>query len=144
MIKLVKKIVLGLVFGINLLVAQNTSYWQQHVEYTMDISMDVETYQYTGTQKLVYTNNSPDTLDRVYYHLYFNAFQPGSEMDVRLQNIQDGDGRMMAGGASRIASLSESEMGYLHVESLTQNGANVSFNEEETILVVDLQEPMAP
>ena len=75
-------------------------YWQQHVDYTMDVDMDVKNYQYSGTQKLVYTNNSPDDLSRVYYHLYFNAFQPGSEMDIRLQTIADGDSRMMHEGKS--------------------------------------------
>jgi len=122
--------------------AQNNAYWQQHVDYTMDVNMDVKTYQYTGTQKLVYTNNSPDALNRVFYHLYYNAFQPGSEMDMRLQSIKDPDGRMMENGKSRIASLSESEMGYLHVESLTQDGQAVSFVEEGTILVVDLAKPI--
>ncbi|MEL6274459.1 MAG: M1 family peptidase, partial [Bacteroidota bacterium] len=58
-------------------------YWQQHVEYQMDIDFDVTTNQYAGQQRLVYTNNSPDTLHKVFYHLYFNAFQPGSMMDVR-------------------------------------------------------------
>jgi hypothetical protein len=122
--------------------AQNNAYWQQHVDYTMDVNMDVKTYQYTGTQKLVYTNNSPDALNRVFYHLYYNAFQPGSEMDMRLQSIKDPDGRMMENGKSRIASLSESEMGYLHVESLTQDGQAVSFVEEGTILVVNLAQPI--
>ncbi|WP_067030572.1 M1 family metallopeptidase [Allomuricauda sp. CP2A] len=130
------------VSGISLLFAQNNSYWQQHVDYTMDVAMDVKTYQYTGTQKLVYTNNSPDVLDRVFYHLYYNAFQPGSEMDIRLQNIKDPDNRMMENGVSRISTLSESEMGYLHVESLTQDGQAVSFTEEGTILVVDLAKPI--
>ena len=124
--------------------AQNTGYWQQHVDYTMDVNMDVETYQYTGTQKLVYTNNSPDQLDRVFYHLYYNAFQPGSEMDIRLQNIKDPDKRMMEDGKSRIASLSESEMGYLHATSLTQDGQPVTFKEEGTILVVNLAQPIPP
>jgi hypothetical protein len=124
--------------------AQNTGYWQQHVDYTMDVNMDVETYQYTGTQKLVYTNNSPDQLDRVFYHLYYNAFQPGSEMDIRLQNIKDPDKRMMEDGKSRIASLSESEMGYLHATSLTQDGQPVTFTEEGTILVVNLAQPIPP
>ncbi|GGG38662.1 peptidase M1 [Croceivirga lutea] len=145
MIKIAKKIVLILFLGLNALLAQNnTSYWQQHVDYTMDVAMNVENYQYTGTQKLVYTNNSPDELNRVYYHLYFNAFQPGSEMDVRLQTIQDGDGRMLADGKSRIATLTESEQGYLHVISLKQDGQKVTFNEEETILVVDLASPIPP
>ncbi len=126
----------------SLLNAQSTAYWQQHVDYTMEVDMDVKTYQYTGTQKLVYTNNSPDELSRVFYHLYFNAFQPGSEMDIRLQNINDPDKRMMDGDNSRIASLSESEMGYLHAETLTQDGTAVSFEENGTILVVDLAKPI--
>jgi len=124
--------------------AQNTTnYWQQHVDYTMAVDMDVDNFQYTGTQTLVYTNNSPDELKRVYFHLYFNAFQPGSEMDIRLQNIADPDGRMTtADKKSRIALLAESEQGYLHATSLTQDGSEVSFSEEGTILVVDLAKPI--
>lgn len=128
--------------GISLLSAQSNSYWQQHVDYTMEVDMDVKTYQYTGTQKLVYTNNSPEELDRVFYHLYYNAFQPGSEMDIRLQSIKDPDKRMMADGKSRISTLSESEMGYLHAQTLTQDGQPVTFREEGTILVVDLAKPI--
>ena len=145
MIKLVKKLIYLLLCGIGSLIAQNnTAYWQQHVDYTMEVDMNVESFQYTGTQKLTYTNNSPDTLNRVFYHLYFNAFQPGSEMDVRLQTIQDGDKRMMNDGKSRIASLTPEEQGYLHAISLTQDGTSVVFNEEETILVVDLNTPIPP
>ncbi|MEO9891926.1 M1 family metallopeptidase [Aurantibacter sp.] len=125
--------------------AQNNSYWQQEVDYVMDVDIDVKNYQYTGTQKLVYTNNSNDELTRVYYHLFFNAFQPGSEMDMRLQNIADPDGRMVTEDKkSRIATLTENEIGYLHVQSLTQDGVKVSFNEEETILVVELAKPIPP
>ena len=57
--------------------------WQQKVKYTMNVNMNVQTDQYTGTQKLEYWNNSPDTLRKVFYHLYWNAFQPNSMMDVR-------------------------------------------------------------
>ncbi|WP_283642687.1 M1 family metallopeptidase [Croceibacter atlanticus] len=121
----------------------NTSYWQQHVDYNMDIDMDVETFQYKGTQKLEYTNNSPDDLNRVFYHLYFNAFQPGSEMDVRLQNIQDPDGRMTTEDKkSRIMSLSESEMGYIKVKSLTQDGKEVTYKTVGTVLEVELETPI--
>ncbi len=124
-------------------VAQNESYWQQHVDYNMEVDMNVENFQYTGTQKLVYTNNSPDELTRVYYHLFFNAFQPGSEMDMRLQSIPDPDGRMTDEQKnSRIAVLKESEIGYLHATALTQDGAKVNFVEEGTILVVELAKPI--
>ncbi|MFS4469024.1 M1 family metallopeptidase [Maribacter sp. 2210JD10-5] len=134
-----------LVFQISVFTAfaqGNSAYWQQHVDYTMEVDMNVEDYTYTGSQKLVYTNNSPDELSRVYYHLYFNAFRPGSEMDIRLQTIKDGDSRMMIEGKSRIMGLSENEMGYLHVNTLTQDGQEVRFAEEGTVLVVDLAKPI--
>ena len=119
--------------------AQNYS-WQQEVEYVMDIDVNVEAHQYTGTQQLIYRNNSPDTLHRVYYHLYFNAFQPGSMMDVRSRTIADADRRVQ----DRISTLKEDEIGYLHATSLTQNGKPTSFSEEGTVLVVDLAEPILP
>ena len=123
--------------------SQNTSYWQQHVVYTMEVDMNVENFQYTGSQKLVYTNNSPDEITRVYYHLYFNAFQPGSEMDMRLQNIADPDGRMTTPEKkSRIATLTESEIGYVHPTSLKQDGVTVKYSEEGTVLVVELAKPI--
>ncbi len=125
--------------------AQKGAYWQQHVDYTMEVEMNVENFQYTGTQKLVYTNNSPDEIRRVYYHMYFNAFQPGSEMDMRLRSIEDPDGRMIDDARkSRIMSLKESEIGYLHATSLTQDGQTLPLHEEETILVVDLAKPIPP
>ncbi|SKB35457.1 M1 family metallopeptidase [Maribacter arcticus] len=132
-------------FTIGLIAQNKTDYWQQHVDYTMEVDMDVDSFHYTGTQTLVYTNNSPDELKRVYFHLYFNAFQPGSEMDIRLQTIADPDGRMISKEKkSRISTLSESEIGYLHATSLTQNGKKVMYSEEGTVLVVDLDSPIAP
>src|ERR1043165_5130855 len=94
------------------------NYWQQRVEYTMNVNMNVSNHQFEGDQKLVYYNNSPDTLSKVYYHLYFNAFQPGSMMDVRSRNIADPDARI----ADRISKLKPEEIGYQHVLSLKQDG----------------------
>jgi len=138
------------ILTISLFAQNNTSYWQQHVDYTMDVDVDVTNYQYTGTQKLVYTNNSPDELNQVFYHLYYNAFQPGSEMDIRLQNIVDPDRRMVTNIGtkenpkyeSRIAKLSPSEIGYMHVISLTQNGKPIQYNEVGTVLEVKLNAPI--
>lgn len=118
----------------------NTSYWQQHVDYEMEIDMNVNNYQYDGKQKLVYTNNSPETLDRVYYHLYFNAFQPGSEMDVRSRNIADPDGRVK----DRISKLGPDEIGFIKVNSLTQDGKKLNYEVAGTVLEVQLAAPIAP
>ena len=122
--------------------SNNTSnsdgYWQQRVDYTMDIDMDVNTNQYKGKQKLVYTNNSPDDLNKVFYHLYFNAFQPGSQMDARSLNIKDPDRRV----GDRISKLKPDEIGYIKVNSLQQNGADVKFETVGTILEVTLNKPI--
>ncbi len=136
-----KTIVFTILFGVLCASAQqHSSYWQQHVNYTMDVDMNVKKYQYSGTQQLEYTNNSPDTLHRVFYHLYFNAFQPGSEMDIRSQSIQDPDPRVQ----NRIAQLSPNEIGYIKVIQLTHNGNTVKHNTEGTVLEVTLNTPIAP
>ncbi|MGY5851289.1 M1 family metallopeptidase [Salegentibacter sp. F14] len=137
-----KKIFLSLtLLATSLMFSQNnTAYWQQHVDYKMEVNMNVENFQYSGTQELEYTNNSPDTLNRVFYHLFFNAFQPGSEMDVRSRTIQDPDRRV----GDRISKLAPEQQGFLKVSSLTQNGINLNYEEVGTILEVNLSEPILP
>jgi hypothetical protein len=133
--------------------AQSKNYWQQHVDYKMAVTMDVKTYQYKGKQELVYTNNSNDTLQRVFYHLYNNAFQPGSEMDIRAQTIADPDGRFLtktktADGReikeSRIAKLKPNEIGYLKISNFKQDGVTAKIKEVSTILEVELAKPILP
>jgi hypothetical protein len=114
--------------------------WQQRAEYTMDIKLDVTTHKLQGTQKLVYYNNSRDTLTKVYYHLYFNAFQPGSMMDVRSRNLPDPDPRV----TDRISKLKDDEIGYQQIQSLKHDGRDVSFHTMGTILEVTLNKPILP
>jgi hypothetical protein len=114
--------------------------WQQRVEYAMDVRLDVKSHKVNGTQKLTYYNNSPDTLRKVYYHLYFNAFQPGSMMDVRSRNISDPDRRV----GDRIFKLKDDEIGYQHILSLKQDGKDVAHHIQGTILEVTLAKPILP
>ena len=102
--------------------------------------MDVETNRFYGTQKLDYTNNSPDELNQVFYHLYFNAFQPGSMMDVRSRTIADPDRRV----GDRISKLKDDEIGYQKITSLKQNGKDVQYEVVGTILEVKLNESIKP
>jgi len=115
-------------------------YWQQKVDYIMEVTLDSETARYNGTQKLIYTNNSPETHHKVFYHLYYNAFQPGSEMAVRLKNAADKNRRFKVD----IDSLTIEQQGFLRVKNLTQNGTLVQTEEAETILEVTLNEPLLP
>jgi len=122
-----------------LLIGQ-TDRWQQAVNYKMDIDFDVKTHRFEGEQQVTYFNNSPDTLYKVYFHLYFNAFQPGSMMDVRSRTIADPDGRV----GDRISKLKPDEIGYHNIQSLKQDGKKVLYKVVETILEVTLAEPILP
>jgi hypothetical protein len=117
-----------------------SNYWQQHVDYMIEADVNVETAQYEGKQRVVYTNNSPDRLVRVFFHLYFNAFQPGSEMDVHSRNIADPDSRVMG----RIEKLEKKDQGYLSVYSIKQDGVEINSHVAGTVLEVDLNKPIRP
>lgn len=128
--------------------------WQQRVKYVMNIDMNVQTNRFNGKQKLEYWNNSPDTLTRVFYHLYWNAFQPNSMMDTRSRRQGtislgtdprgnerlDWDQRVR----DRILKLKPDEYGYQKIFSLKMNGRPQSFKVEETILEVKLDKPILP
>jgi hypothetical protein len=114
--------------------------WQQRAEYIMDVRLDVKTHKVTGSQKLTYYNNSKDTLTKVYYHLYFNAFQPGSMMDVRSRNISDPDQRVK----DRISKLKDDEIGYQHILALKQDGKDTRYKVDGTILEVTLPKAILP
>ncbi len=133
-------------------IAQHGTNWQQHADYKMEVVMDAANYKYKGTQELVYTNNSPDTLRKVFYHLYSNAFQPGSEMDMRIRSVKDPDGRMVTKTKvdgkdvieSRIKNLKPNEIGYLKISDFKQDGLIATIKETETILEVTLAKPILP
>lgn len=120
--------------------AQVANRWQQRAEYQMEIDMDVEKHQFAGKQKLTYYNNSPDTLNQIFYHLYFNAFQPGSMMDVRSRTIEDPDGRVR----DRIFKLKPNEIGFQKILSLKQDGKAVQYEVAGSILEVQLNRPIVP
>lgn len=132
-------LILSIFFLANALHAQPDR-WQQRAEYVMDIDFDVDKHQFSGRQQLKYFNNSPDTLHRVFYHLYFNAFQPGSTMDIRNQMLRDADPRVKG----KIADLKENEMGWHKINSLKINGKDCRFEVNETILEVALPHPILP
>ncbi|MFL9485572.1 M1 family metallopeptidase [Chitinophagaceae bacterium LWZ2-11] len=122
-------------------------YWQQRVHYKMDILMDVQTNQFTGEQILQYTNNSPDTLKKVFYHLYWNAFRPGSMMDVRNRELMKSKSVLQGWDdlqKDRILYLQPDETGYQKIASLTMDGVPQKFQVDETILEVFLSTPILP
>jgi hypothetical protein len=128
--------------------------WQQRIKYNMDVNLNVNTNIVAGKQKITYTNNSPDTLKEVFIHLYWNAFQPNSSMDVRSRELgetvlgknrdgsdrRDWDDRVK----DRISKLQANEIGYCKVKSISLNGKTQKTTLFETILKVELTSPILP
>ncbi len=128
-----------LTFTTHLLYPQS-NYWQQRISYTIEIDMNAENHQFAGSEKIIYTNNSPDTLYHLFMHLYFNAFQPGSMMDVRSRTISDPDSRVK----DRIFKLNDDEIGYHKIKSVKQRGSKLNYQVIGTILKIELDKPIHP
>ncbi|WP_185291112.1 M1 family metallopeptidase [Chryseobacterium lactis] len=125
--------------------AQQGAYYQQAAKYRMDIDVNAEKFTYQGKQTLEYTNNSPDELNVVYFHLYWNAFKPNSMMDQRVASQgKNGDSRLQKDGISRLASIPKDQEGAQNIHWIRQNGKDLKFEVQETIMKVYLAEPIKP
>lgn len=128
-----------------LLSAQQNAYYQQSAKYKIDVDVDAENFTYNGKQTITYSNNSPDELKTVYFHLYWNAFKPNSMMDQRVAaQGKNGDSRLQINGISRLASIPKTEEGAQHIHWVRQNGKDLNFEVQETIMKVELAEPIKP
>lgn len=128
--------------------------WQQRISYNIDVKLNVATNKLNGIEKIEYFNNSPDTLHRVFFHTYWNAFQPNSSMDARSRElgktllgidkqgkeVRDWDPRVK----DRISHLTPDEAGYQKVAYVNMNGKAQKVKEHETILEVVLDRPILP
>ncbi|MCA6500602.1 MAG: M1 family metallopeptidase [Chitinophagaceae bacterium] len=145
-----------LLFGVlsTLSIQAQPDRWQQRIRYNMKVDMDVTTNRMKGISKIEYFNQSPDTLYRLFFHTYWNAFQPGSSMDVRSREL--GKNKLFESGRGsdgldwdervkdRISKLTPTEIGYQRISQLTINGVPQKLKDHETILEVILTKPVLP
>lgn len=150
-----KKIgLLGILYLFITTISAQPDRWQQKIKYTIDVKLDVQANRISGTEKIDYYNQSPDTLKRIFLHLYWNAFQPNSSMDLRSKEMGktllaeprknfdglDWDARIKG----RITKLTPDEIGNQQVKSVYINGISQVLKEQETILEVVLDKPILP
>lgn len=107
-------------------------YWQQDVHYMIDADIDETTNIISGSEKLVYTNNSPDKLTKVYFHLYSNAQTKDSYLDkvYQAQHVYTKFGKYASEGLG------------CYVEEIKMNGKSLQAVTDNTILIVQLDEPI--
>ena len=67
-------------------------YWQQKVDHTIDVSLNAATHELKGFSSIHYTNNSPDTLTFIWFHLWPNAYK-NEKTAFSIQLLENGDTR---------------------------------------------------
>ncbi len=112
----------------------STDYWQQDVAYKIYATINEKTDIITGKEELVYWNNSTDTLKVVYFHLYQNAFQPGSYYD----NLYHNNGQ-----EPKYGKYEEQGLGTT-IDYISLDGQVVETTLDNSILIVHLNEPILP
>jgi len=133
------------VIGIALLLLQQPSpspgpgaYWQQHVAYEIDARLDEPSGVLSGTQRIRYANNSPDTLVTFSLHLHLNAFRPGS----RWSDVDSAEGRR------RFNDLRDPDYAFNHVRNVRIMGRPVQpvypLAPDSTIVRFVLPRPLPP
>lgn len=145
-------LIIMLITGINTFTQPDR--WQQKISYNINVDMEVNTNRLSGMEKIEYWNNSPDTLSRIFFHTYWNAFQPNSMMDVRSRNLGktpiglDKDGNLKYDWddrvRDRISQLKENEIGYQQIQFVKLNGKPQQLIEHETIVEIRLDNPIPP
>jgi len=88
----VKKIILFLATVQALCLSADAQYWQQQVNYSISVALNDKAHTLSGSLKLEYTNNSPDTLPFIWFHLWPNAYKNETTAFAK-QVLRDEDGR---------------------------------------------------
>ncbi len=115
-----------------------TPYWQQSISYRIDASLDEPSGVLRGTEQVAYRNRSPDTLSTFSFHLYLNAFRPGS----RWSDADSVEKRR------RFNDLKDPDFAFNHVRRIRIMGQAVEpdypFAPDSTIVRFTLPAPLAP
>ena len=120
-----------------------SEYWQQFVQYKMNVRLDTSEHTIGGHSTITYVNNSPDTLYHFYLNLYANAFQEGT---VKHREYLAGLGRASRG--SRFKKGMKPYLSKYDINNFKINKKEVvladSFQIDDTILSAKLKNGLAP
>jgi hypothetical protein len=118
--------------------AYPAAYWQQEVAYEIDARLDEPTGVLSGTERIRYTNRSPDQLTAFSLHLYLNAFRPGS----RWADVDSAEGRR------RFNDLRDPDFAFNHVRNVRIMGSAVEafypFAPDSTVVRFALPRALPP
>ncbi len=133
-----KLLIFGCCFFLSLILSAQTNYWQQELQYRIDVSLDDKEHSVDGFLRLQYKNQSPDTLRFIWFHLWPNAYKTDRTAfsEQLLQN-----------GRTDFYFSSKDKKGYINRLDFRAN--NVLLKTEDHPLYIDLvkvilNEPLPP
>jgi hypothetical protein len=131
------RILCALLFGGTALYGQS-SYFQQEVNYTIQVQLDESNKLLRGFEKMEYINRSPDTLQYIFMHLWPNAYK-NDKTAFNKQQVENGKLDFY---------LSEKrDRGFIDSLSFTVNGKQVAlseYNNQPDVVMITLPEPLLP
>lgn len=114
------------------------TYWQQKLDYKINVTLIDSTHTLTGDMNLVYQNESPDTLFFIWFHVYPNAFKNDKTAfsDQLLEN-----------GTTDFYFSADNQKGYMNRLNFKVNGTLAGIEDHpqhQDIIKLKLPEPLAP
>jgi hypothetical protein len=116
----------------------HAQYWQQKVDYTIEVKLNDKDKTLDGFEKIIYTNNSPDTLRYIWFHVWPNAFKNDRTAfnDQRLEN-----------GSTSFYFAPKEKRGYINKLDFKANGITAKVEdhpEHIDIIKIVLPKPLLP
>ena len=133
-----RKYILFIIITLALCREATSQYWQQEVNYRIDVTLDDKLHSITGFEKIEYINNSPDTLKFIWFHLWPNAYKNDKTAfsDQLLEN-----------GKTNFYFSGKDEKGYINRLDFKVNNTTAQTEDHPQhidIIRVILPEPLAP
>lgn len=130
----------GLLFFLSVTIAnaQTAPYFQQEVNYKINVELNDVYHMLRGDETFEYINNSPNTLNEIYIHLWPNAYK-NAKTAMAKQKFAKGDYFMLW--------ASQMDKGYIDSLSFKIDGQDVNYAyylNYEDIAVITLPKPLAP
>ena len=124
------------IFIVSVISAQETEYFQQNVDYNIEVTLNDTNHTLSAFEKLIYSNNSPDTLGFIWFHIWPNAYKDDSTAYAK-----------QAGPNSRFAKSDSSSRGFIDSLDFSVDGERVDWTyhpEWSDVLKVNLKKPLNP
>lgn len=115
-----------------------TSYWQQQVNFKIDVALNDTEHTLDGFAKIEYINHSPDTLRFIWFHLWPNAY--------RTDRTAFSD-QLLKNGRTDFYFSNKQDRGYINRLDFRVNEIRVKTEDHPQhidIIKLVLQQPLAP